>query len=151
MREVEDPHMEEELPVEPIQDAADEFLDERDEGPPEEEQFQGPGEPSPQADIEPTFNDEENEPEDHPEQPQEVPRLNLQEERKEVKFEEPQEDDNRSEASFGRNEFNDTHAQKVEQDHLWSYSESVNHQWPAAFDKRFNEFKDRLILRYKQL
>ena len=39
----------------------------------------------------------------------------------------------------------------VEQDHLWSYSESVNHQWPAAFDKRFNEFKERLILRYKQL
>ena len=39
----------------------------------------------------------------------------------------------------------------VEQDHLWQYSESVNYQWPAAFDKRFNEFKERLILRYKQL
>ncbi len=137
--------MEEELPVEPLAEAVDEYLNEREEGPPEEEQFQCPGEPL--DDVEPTFNDEDNEPEnlpqDQPEEvPNEVPQLNLDEERKEVKFEEPQDDDNMSEASFGRNDFNDTQAQMVEQDHLWQYSESVNHQWPAAFDKRFNEFKE---------
>ena len=84
--------MEEELPVEPLAEAVDEYLNEREEGPPEEERFQGPGEPS--DDVEPTFNDEDNEPEslpqDQPEEvPSEVPRLHLNEERKEVKFEEP--------------------------------------------------------------
>ena len=71
-------------------------------------------------------------------------------ERKEVKFDERIDEDNNSEASFGWNAF-DNQTWEVEQDHLWQYSESVNYAWPRAFDNRFNEFKDRLIAKYKAL